>query len=62
MSRVHWFSYILNDEGQGIENASVSIYLAGTTTPAIVYMDEFSSTSNETAPQVYTDSNGFFEF
>jgi hypothetical protein len=53
---------LLNKEGQPIENADVSIYLAGTNTDATVFLDEFSSSSVSTSPQVITNENGYFEF
>lgn len=62
MARKHWWSFLVNEEGQPINNASVSIFLAGSTTSATVYLDEFSSESKSTAPQVTTNSNGYFEF
>jgi len=62
MSRIHQYSFLLNSEGQPIVNAEISIYLAGTTTPATLYLDEFSTSSIDTAPQLNSNENGYFEY
>ena len=62
MARYHWWSFLLNEEGQPIEGASISVYLAGTETPAFIFQDEFSGIPNNTAPQVTSQENGYFEF
>lgn len=60
--RSHKFFYVLNEEGQPIESADISIYQAGTTTALYVYNAETGGTATNSAPQKTTDSNGFFEF
>lgn len=62
MARVHWWSYLVNEEGQPIEGADISIYLAGTTTAANIFTGESGGTANNTTPQVSTNEDGFFEF
>jgi len=62
MARKHWWSFLVNEEGQPINNADISIYLAGTSIAATVYLDEFSTESESTVPQVKSNSNGYFEF
>lgn len=62
MARVHWWSFLVNEEGQPIDNADISIYLAGTTIPATVYLDEFATEVVDETPQVKSNQNGFFEF
>jgi len=62
MARVHFWKFIVNEAGEPIENANIYIYLAGTTTPAWVYYDEFSATGTRTEPQVSSLRNGYFEF
>jgi len=60
--RVKYWSYLLNDEGQPIENANVYIYEAGTLNSASVFTTEIGGTAVSSAPQVITDSDGYFEF
>jgi hypothetical protein len=63
MARVHYWYYLTNEEGQPVPDASISVYQAGGTTTAIkVYAGETESSVISTAPQVTTDSNGYFEF
>lgn len=62
MSRVHFHSYVQNDEGQPVEGVEISIYLAGTTSPATVYDNESGGSSTSVTPQATTNSEGFFEF
>lgn len=62
MARIKWFSYLLNDEGQPIKGADISIYLAGGTTEAIIYTSEIGSETIDTAPQLITNEDGYFEF
>jgi hypothetical protein len=62
MARVHYWSFLVNVEGQPIEGADVSIYLAGSTIEALVYNDEFSSSSTSITPQLESTTNGYFEF
>lgn len=60
--RKHWWSFLLNEEGQPIQNADISVYLAGTETAVLIYKDEFSTESEGTAPQITSNQNGYFEF
>jgi len=71
--RIQYWSFLLNEEGQPIENAEVWVYLAGTTTAADLYSSEngvYSSSpyqltfnSEEGGSQnIVTDANGFFNF
>jgi hypothetical protein len=62
MSRIHWWSFLVNEEGQPINNADISIYLAGTTVPAKIFLDEFSTESEDSIPQLKSSKNGYFEF
>jgi len=62
VSRWHWWSFLTNEEGQPIQNADVSIFLAGTETPVLIYTDEFTSASASGSPQLTTQENGYFEF
>ncbi|MFW6377476.1 MAG: hypothetical protein ACOCZ5_02405 [bacterium] len=40
----------------------MSLYLAGTNTPAFVYSSEFGPEGTETTPQAITNKAGYFEF
>jgi len=60
--RYHFWQFLINQEGQPINDADISVYAAGTTTPVVVYLGELSSETANVAPQVKTNSNGFFEF
>ena len=62
MSRVHYWQFLINKEGQPIPDANISVCLAGTDTPAYVYFDEFGSNSSNVTPQVITNNMGYFEF
>ena len=62
MARVHYWSFLVNELGEPIGNAEVSVYLAGTTVDAIVFTDEFRSDVVSISPQILTRSNGYFEF
>ena len=62
MARSHYWQYILNSEGQPVEDVSITLYLAGTTTTARVYTSETGGTPSSAAPQATTDADGFFEF
>jgi len=60
--RYMFFGFHVDNEGRPIPNANVSIYLAGTDTPAKVYESQTSPTPLETPPQITTDEKGFFIF
>ena len=68
MARYHFWGFIVNEAGEPIENAEVSIKLAGTDTLACLYLDEFSSyttcgdPSFPSGPQLQTLDNGYYEF
>jgi len=62
MARVHTWQFLVNEVGEPIGSANVSIYLAGSLTPANIYLDEFSGDVISTSPQLTTLSNGYFEF
>lgn len=61
MRHPYW-GYYVDDLGNSIANGNVSIYLAGTTTPAKIYLTETDPTPIETPPQLTTDEHGFFAF
>ena len=62
MARIHFWSYLLNEEGQPLQNADVTIFLAGTEVPADVYLQEAGGTFTDDDPQLTTNSEGYFEF
>ncbi len=62
MARVHYWQFLLNEEGIPVPAADITIYLANTESPAYVYTAESGGTATLTVPQATTDSNGYFEF
>jgi hypothetical protein len=63
MARTHFWHYLQNEEGQPVNEADVSVYLATTTTPAWVYLSESSGTAVDTdANPISTRDDGYFEF
>ncbi len=62
MARSHYWQYILNSEGQPVEDVDITLYLAGTTTPVRVYSSETGGTPTSATPQATTNADGFFEF
>jgi len=62
MSRAHYWSYLLNEEGQPVDAANITIYLATTSTAAYVFSVESGGIASNTAPQTTTNDEGFFEF
>jgi hypothetical protein len=62
MARSHFWQYIVNEEGQPVEAASISIYEAGTSTAAYVYTQNSGGSPTNTLPQATSNSEGLFEF
>lgn len=62
MSRYHFIGRSRDEAGNVVPNVSISIYLAGTTTPMKVWDDITGGTSTDTAPQVISDVYGLFKF
>lgn len=62
MARKHYWQFLVTDEGNPIENASISIYEAGSENPVWVYTDEIGGTGTSSDPQVTTSKKGYFEF
>ncbi len=62
MARIHYFSFITDDEGNAIPEVHISIYLAGTTVPADIYTSEIGAGWVSQAPQLLTNKLGYFEF
>jgi len=69
MARFHFWGFIVNEAGEPIEYADVTIKLATTDTLACLYFDEYSSYNTcddinlpPTGPQLKTLINGYYEF
>jgi len=68
MARYHFWGFIVNEAGEPIENADITVKLAGSDTLACIYLDEYSSynTCSDTnftgGPQIQTLENGYYEF
>ena len=62
MGRHKFWGYAVDAMGNVIPNAEVSIYLAGTNTPAKVYASRDSTTPITEPPQVRANDEGYFKF
>jgi hypothetical protein len=74
MARVHYWHYLLNEEGQPVPDAVIGVLEAGTQTYLWIYDNELSGTafcnyektgttpSTDGNPQIRTNSDGYFEF
>jgi hypothetical protein len=62
MARRHYWQFLVTDEGNPIENADISIYIANTETPAYVFTGEVGDNGINVAPQIRTSRKGYFEF
>lgn len=62
MARKHYWQYIVDNEGNPLQNADVRIYLAGTSTEANIFLhSEYGGYSTSSEVNLQTDENGFFE-
>lgn len=62
MARIHYWQFLINNEGQPIPDANITVYEAGTSTPAYIFTSEFGQQAINTTNQVSTNNKGFFEF
>lgn len=62
MARVHFWSFLIDEEGVPIQGADINVYLAASTSPAFVYSSETGTTATGTVPQTTTSHEGYFEF
>lgn len=62
MARYHFIGRLRDSYGNTIPNGDVSVYLAGTTTPAIVYTQAEGGQGISTIPQIKSDENGYVSF
>ena len=60
--RFRYYFVVQDSAGNAVDGASVSVYLAGTSTPAIVYPTKTSNQGNSTVPQLYSRENGSVVF
>jgi len=62
MARIHYWQYIVNEDGEPVENAIIRFYLADSTTEAEVFLHPTAGTTTTTSvAELKTNSNGFFE-
>lgn len=62
MARIHYWQYIVDDEGNPLANADVRIYLGGTSTEANIFLhSEYGGYSTSSVVGLQTNENGFFE-
>lgn len=62
MARTHFWSFLTDSNGTPLEQADVTIYLAGTEEIASIYTGEFSTIPIKSSPHLKTNSLGYFEF
>lgn len=62
MGRVHIWNTLRDEDGTAIPSADISIYLAGSTIPATIYLNEIGGSSKGNAPHLRTNAEGYFEF
>ena len=62
MSRSHYWQYLVNEEGQPVNEANISIFLNGSTVAAWVYLSQSGGSPLNSTPQVQTNDEGFFDF
>lgn len=60
--RAHFWHFLVDSDGIPISGADITICLAGSDTPAYVYLDELGGAASNADPQVVTTTEGFFEF
>lgn len=62
MARAHFWSHILDEKGEPVQYADVSIYIAGSTSPAYVFLEEVGSLPQNAVPQLKTTRTGRYDF
>ena len=60
--RVKFYGVIQDNEGNIVQGASISVYLAGTTNGATIYSSPSGGTGNSNPPQTSSGSDGRVEF
>ena len=62
MARLHYWQYIVNEEGEPVENATIRFYLASTETDANIFLHPTAgSYTTSTDTNLKTNGNGFVE-
>jgi len=62
MARIKYWSFVLDEEGRPIENASIKFYLTNTVVPADIFLHPTAgTTTTTTATAITTNSDGYFE-
>ena len=63
VDRIHVWHYVLNEEGQPVEDANIRLHLSNSTTEANIFVTETSSSYTTcSVADIKTNSEGFFEF
>ena len=62
MAKKHIWYFIADEEGRPVPRASVTIYLAGSSTPANIFATSSSTLPISNVPQLTTGDDGKFEF
>lgn len=64
MARIHYWQYIVDEEGRPLENVDIRFYLADSPTEEAEIFTHYSlgATTTTSEANIKTDGNGFFEF
>ena len=63
MARIDYWQYLIDKQGNPLQNAEVRVYLAGTLIEANIFLDNtFGSFTQSSVSDLKTDIHGFFQF
>ena len=62
MARFHVWKFLRDKDGAAVPAADISVFLAGTSTPAYIYLNEVGGEHVGNTPQLKTNAAGYFEF
>jgi len=62
MARAHFWTHLLDENGNPRRYAEIYVYTAGSTSPAYVYLEEVGGVAQNSVPQLKADRNGRVSF
>jgi hypothetical protein len=62
MARAHFWTHLINDNGEPIKYAEIYVYTAGSTSPAYVFLEEIGGLPYNNVPQTKSNSEGRIDF
>lgn len=63
MARIHYWQYILDNDGKPLKSSQVRVYLSGTINEANIYLNaDFGSFTTSSVEDLKSNEYGFFEF